>query len=80
MKCQGAIIQGVGRGAPGFSGDGFGVESWHKLDLDVVAWTCDYPRSDSARSPAPESLALHLDGVPTDDAASSSTCPAREPK
>lgn len=49
-----------------FVDDGFGVESRHKLNLDMVTWECDYPHSDSTWPLAPESLAGYLDGVPDD--------------
>lgn len=36
-----------------FIDDGFGVESRHKLNLDMVTWECDYPHSDSTWPLAP---------------------------
>ena len=30
-----------------FIDDGFGVESRHRLNLDMVTWECDYPHSDA---------------------------------
>ena len=50
-----------------FIDDRFGIESRHKLNLDMVTWECDYPHSDSTWPLAPESLALYLDGVPDDE-------------
>lgn len=50
-----------------FIDDGFGVENRHKLNLDMVAWECDYPHSDSTWPLAPETLADYLDGVPDDE-------------
>ena len=52
-----------------FIQDAFGVESRHKLNLDMVTWECDYPHSDSIWPTAPESLAEALTGVPDDEAA-----------
>ena len=46
-----------------FIDDGFGVESRHKLNLDMVTWECDYPHSDSTWPLAPEMLAIYLDEV-----------------
>ncbi|MGW0179070.1 amidohydrolase family protein [Nocardia sp. NPDC003345] len=46
-----------------FIDDGFGVENRGRLNLDMVAWECDYPHSDSTWPLAPESLAGYLDGV-----------------
>lgn len=50
-----------------FIDDGFGVESRHKLNMDMIAWECDYPHSDSTWPLAPETLAPYLDGVAVDD-------------
>ena len=50
-----------------FIDDEFGIESRDKLNLDMVAWECDYPHSDSTWPLAPETLDIYLDGVPDDD-------------
>ena len=50
-----------------FIDDGFGVESRHKLNLDMVMWECDYPHSDSTWPLAPETLAIYLDEVSDDE-------------
>jgi hypothetical protein len=50
-----------------FIDDGFGVESRHKLNLDMVMWECDYPHSDSTWPVSPETLVIYLDGVPDDE-------------
>jgi hypothetical protein len=47
-----------------FIDDEFGIENRHKLNLDMVAWECDYPHSDSTWPLAPESLAGYLGDVP----------------
>jgi predicted TIM-barrel fold metal-dependent hydrolase len=52
-----------------FIEDAFGIESRHKLNLDMVTWECDYPHSDSVWPTSPESLAAALSGVPDDEAA-----------
>src|SRR5207302_2080779 len=52
-----------------FIDDGFGIESRHRLNLDMVTWECDYPHSDSTWPLAPETLAGYLGGVPDDDVA-----------
>ena len=50
-----------------FIDDEFGIESRHKLNLDMVTWECDYPHSDSTWPLAPETLAIYLDGVPDNE-------------
>lgn len=50
-----------------FIDDSFGIETRHKLNLDMVNWECDYPHSDSTWPQAPESLNSYLDGVPDDE-------------
>jgi predicted TIM-barrel fold metal-dependent hydrolase len=52
-----------------FIDDGFGIESRHRLNLNMVTWECDYPHSDSTWPLAPETLAEYLGGVPDDDVA-----------
>jgi predicted TIM-barrel fold metal-dependent hydrolase len=52
-----------------FIDDGFGIESRHNLNLDMVTWECDYPHSDSTWPLSPETLVTHLDGVPDDEVA-----------
>jgi predicted TIM-barrel fold metal-dependent hydrolase len=52
-----------------FIDDGFGMESRHKLNLDMVTWECDYPHSDSTWPLAPETLGASLDGVTDDEIA-----------
>jgi tryptophan-rich sensory protein len=52
-----------------FIDDGFGIESRHNLNLDMVTWECDYPHSDSTWPLSPETLATYLDGVPDDQVA-----------
>lgn len=52
-----------------FIDDGFGIESRHRLNLDMVTWECDYPHSDSTWPLAPETLAGYLDGVSDADIA-----------
>ncbi|WP_040820070.1 amidohydrolase family protein [Nocardia jiangxiensis] len=47
-----------------FIDDGFGIRTRDKLNLDMLNWECDYPHSDSTWPVAPETLAIHLDGVP----------------
>lgn len=43
-----------------FIDDAFGVESRHHLNLDNVAWECDYPHSDSTWPTSPEALSRSL--------------------
>jgi predicted TIM-barrel fold metal-dependent hydrolase len=50
-----------------FIDDEFGIESRGKLNLDMVAWECDYPHSDSTWPLAPETLDIYIDGVPDGD-------------
>jgi predicted TIM-barrel fold metal-dependent hydrolase len=52
-----------------FIQDAFGIESRHKLNLDMITWECDYPHSDSIWPTAPESLAAAMTGVPDDEVA-----------
>ncbi|MBY8862116.1 amidohydrolase [Nocardia sp. CA2R105] len=47
-----------------FIDDGFGIQTRDRLNLDMLNWECDYPHSDSTWPVAPETLAIHLDGVP----------------
>lgn len=47
-----------------FIDDGFGIRTRDQLNLDMLNWECDYPHSDSTWPVAPETLAVHLDGVP----------------
>ena len=41
----------------------FGIESRHRLNLDMVTWECDYPHSDATWPVSPETLAIHFNGV-----------------
>jgi Amidohydrolase len=50
-----------------FIDDEFGVQSRHRLNLDMVTWECDYPHSDSTWPLAPETLDVYLDGLPDDE-------------
>lgn len=50
-----------------FIDDSFGIESRHKLNIDMITWECDYPHSDSTWPVAPETLAIYLNGVPDDE-------------
>ena len=50
-----------------FIDDSFGVESRHHLNLDMIAWECDYPHSDSTWPRSPETLIRCFEGVPDDE-------------
>ncbi len=50
-----------------FIDDGFGIQARDRLNPDMLNWECDYPHSDSTWPVAPETLAIHLDGVPDDE-------------
>ena len=50
-----------------FIDDAFGIESRHRLNLDMVTWECDYPHSDATWPRSPEVLAGYLTDVPDDD-------------
>ena len=50
-----------------FIDDAFGVESRHRLNLDMVTWECDYPHSDATWPRSPEVLAGYLTNVPDDE-------------
>ena len=45
----------------------FGVESRHRLNLDMVTWECDYPHLDATWPRSPEVLAGYLTNVPDDE-------------
>lgn len=52
-----------------FIDDAFGVASRNYLNMDMIAWECDYPHSDSTWPQSPELAATYLDGLPADDIA-----------
>lgn len=52
-----------------FIDDAFGVANRNYLNMDMIAWECDYPHSDSTWPQSPELAASYLDGLPADDVA-----------
>jgi len=50
-----------------FIDDAFGIENRDKLNLDMVAWECDYPHSDSTWPDSPETVVRCFDGVSASD-------------
>lgn len=52
-----------------FIDDAFGVDNRDYLNMDMIAWECDYPHSDSTWPQSPELAAKYLDGLPADDIA-----------
>jgi predicted TIM-barrel fold metal-dependent hydrolase len=47
-----------------FIDDEFGIESRHKMNIDMITWECDYPHSDSTWPLAPETVGAYLADVP----------------
>ena len=47
-----------------FIDDVFGLKNRHDIGIDIIAWECDYPHSDSSWPNAPEELAEVTEGVP----------------
>ena len=50
-----------------FIDDEVGVEMRDRLNLDLIAWECDYPHSDSTWPNAPETVARYLNDLPQED-------------
>jgi predicted TIM-barrel fold metal-dependent hydrolase len=50
-----------------FIDDGFGLESRHRLNMEMITWECDYPHSDSTWPLGPETLSSSMGGVPDDE-------------
>ena len=52
-----------------FIDDEVGVALRDRLNIDMIAWECDYPHSDSTWPEAPETVARYLADVPADEVA-----------
>jgi hypothetical protein len=50
-----------------FIDDVTGLRNRDVIGIDMIAWECDYPHSDSSWPHAPEELAAAAEGVPEDE-------------